>query len=109
MKKYESIVIIDPKLKENEIKETIEKYRKMMNEFSNKEVNVEDMGEKKLAYEIKKNSTGYFTIFNFTSEPQNIAELERNYRIDDNVIKFITVLKEEQVRDESEEEDEEEY
>lgn len=109
MKKYESIIIIDPKLKENEIKDTIEKYKKMMGNFSKKEVTVEDMGERKLAYEIKKNSTGYYALFNFYSKPEDIYELERNYRIDDNVIKFIVVRQDELEYDESEEDDEEEY
>ncbi|MBP3501981.1 MAG: 30S ribosomal protein S6 [Clostridia bacterium] len=109
MKKYESVIIINPKLEEKEIKDTIEKYKNMMNEFSNKKVTVEDLGERKLAYEIRKNNTGYYAVFNFYSEPNNISELERNYRIDDNVIKFIIIRQDELEYDESEEEDEEEY
>lgn len=109
MKKYESVIIINPKLEEKEIKDTIEKYKNMMNEFSNKKVTVEDLGERKLAYEIRKNNTGYYAVFNFYSAPNNISELERNYRIDDNVIKFIIMRQDELEYDESEEEDEEEY
>ena len=70
--------------KKAEIKDTIEKYKNMMQEFSGKEPKVDDLGEKKLAYEIKKNTTGYYAVFYFQSEPENIYELERNYRIDDN-------------------------
>lgn len=109
MKKYENVVIINPKLEEKEIKETIEKYKNMIQGFSGKEPKVEEIGEKKLAYEIKKHDTGYYAIFNFYSQPEDIAELERNYRIDDNIMKFIVVRMDEELEyNESEEEDEEE-
>lgn len=109
MNKYESVIIINPKLEEKEIKDTIEKYQNMMNDFSKRDVSIEDLGERKLAYEIKNSKTGYYAVFNFYAKPENITELERNYRIDDNVLKFIVVRQEEQVYEESEEEDEEEY
>ena len=54
---------------------------------------VEEMGKRKLAYEVKKNKEGYYVLFNFDAEPASIAELERNYRITDEIIKFITVKK----------------
>lgn len=108
MNKYESIIIIDPKLEEKEIKGTIEKYQNIMKEYSNKDVKVDDYGMKKLAYEVKHNSMGYYAGFFFDAEPQNISELERLYRIDDNIIKFMTVVAEEYEHND-EEEDEEEY
>ena len=46
------------------------------------------------AYEIAKNKEGFYAVFNFEAKPELIAELERNYRIDDSVMKFITVKKE---------------
>ena len=52
------------------------------------------MGKKKLAYEVKKNKEGFYTLINFESKPDAIAELERIYRITDEVIKFIVVRKE---------------
>lgn len=106
MNRYESVIIINPKLEEKEIKETIEKYQKMMKGFSKRDVIIEELGEKKLAYEIQKNKTGYYVVFNFCSKLKNISELERNFRMDDNVMKFIVVRQEKQ---EYEEENEEEY
>ena len=41
-----------------------------------------------------KNKEGYYTVFNFEAKPELIAELERNYRIDDSIMKFITIRKE---------------
>ena len=55
---------------------------------------VEKIGKKRLAYEIKKNREGYYILFNFEAKPDSIAELERNYRITDEVLKFIVVRKE---------------
>lgn len=107
MRKYESIVIINPKLEEKENKDLLEKYKKMIEEFSNREVTVEDLGEKKLAYEIQKNNTGRYALFNFFAEPENIYELERNYRIDDNIMKFVVVRQDELEYDESADEEEE--
>ena len=107
MRKYENMGLINQKLEEKENKDLLEKYKKMIEEFSNREVTVEDLGEKKLAYEIQKNNTGRYALFNFFAEPENIYELERNYRIDDNIMKFIVVRQDELEYDESADEEEE--
>lgn len=91
MNKYESIIIIKPTLTEDEIKNTINKYKENFEQLSNKPVKVEDMGKKKLAYEIQGNKEGHYAIFNFYAKSENISEIDRNYRIDDNVMKFINV------------------
>ena len=54
---------------------------------------VVDMGKRKLAYEIKKNKEAFYVQFNFESKPEAITELERIYRITDDVLKFITIKK----------------
>ena len=51
------------------------------------------MGKRKLDYEINKNREAYYVQFNFESKPEAIAELERIYRITDDVLKFITIKK----------------
>ena len=51
------------------------------------------MGRRKLAYDIGKNTEGYYVVFTFEAKPELIAELERNYRITDEIIKFITIRK----------------
>ena len=93
MNKYESIIIVDPKVDEAGLKALEEKYTKMINEHGKVE-SVENMGLKKLAYPIKKNEEATYLLFNFEAEPDYIVELERNYRITDEVIKFIVVKKE---------------
>ena len=94
MNKYESVIIINPNLEAESIKALIEKFSNLIN--NNGKVNsVEEVGKKKLAYEIKKNKEGYYIILKFEAKPESIDELERVYRITDEVIKFIVVKEEE--------------
>ena len=90
MNKYESVIIINPSVEEQGIKSLIAKFTDLINSNGKLE-KVEGLGKKKLAYEIKKNSEGYYIVFNFEANPDLIAELERVYRITDEVIKFIVV------------------
>ena len=90
MHKYESVVIIDPAVEEDKVKELSQKFTDIINNDGKVE-KVEDLGKKKLAYEVKKNKEGYYVVINFEANPNLISELERNYRIMDEVIKFITI------------------
>lgn len=92
MNKYESIIIINPSLEEEGVKNLIQKFSDLIN-TDGKVESVEEMGKRKLAYEVKKNKEGYYVLINFEANPELIAELERNYRITDEVIKFIVVKK----------------
>ena len=92
MNKYESVVIINPNVEENAMKELIERFQTLIN-TDGKVEQVNELGKKKLAYEIKKNKEGYYVVYDFEAKPTLIAELERNYRITDEVIKFIVVRK----------------
>ena len=90
--KYESIIIVNPNVDEAGLKALEEKFTGLINE-NGKVESVENMGKKKLAYEIKKFSEATYMLFNFESNPNSIAELERVYRITDDIIKFIVVKK----------------
>ena len=94
MNKYESVIIIKPSLEEEAIKTLIQKFTDLINK-NGKVEKVQELGKKKLAYEIKKNKEAYYIVFNFEADPSSIAELERIYRITDEIIKFIVVKEEE--------------
>lgn len=94
MNKYESVIIINPNLEEEAIKALIEKFSNLIN-TDGKVDSVEELGRKRLAYEIRKNKEGYYVVFKFEANPELISELERVYRITDEVIKFIVVKEEE--------------
>ena len=93
MNKDESVIIINPNLEEEAIKALIEKISNLIN-TDGKVSSVEEVGKKKLAYEIKKNKEGFYVVFKFEANPELITELERVYRITDEVIKFIVVKEE---------------
>ena len=92
MNKYESVIIINPNVEETALKALIEKFQTLIN-TDGKVEQVNELGKKKLAYEIKKNKEGYYVVYDFEANPKLIAELERNYRITDEIIKFIVVKK----------------
>ena len=95
MNKYESVIIINPSVDEDKVKSLIDKFSDLINK-QGKVTKVDILGKKKLAYEVKKNKEGIYVVFYFEAEPTLIAELERNYRITDEVIKFIVVKDENQ-------------
>lgn len=92
MNKYESVIIINPNVDEAGLKALEEKFTGLINE-NGKVESVENMGKKKLAYEIKKNKEAIYMLINFEAKPDSIQELERNYRIADDILKFIVVRK----------------
>ena len=94
MNKYESVIIINPNLEGEAIKSLTEKFSNLINTDGNVS-SVEELGKKKLAYEINKNKEGYYVVYKFEANPNLINELQRVYRITDEVMKFIVVKEEE--------------
>lgn len=90
MTKYESVIIISPSVEEETLKGLISKFTDMIN-VNGKVEKVDELGKRKLAYEIKKNKEAYYVVIYFEAEAEVITELERNYRILDEVIKFMTI------------------
>lgn len=94
MNKYETVFIINPNIEDSGVKALIEKFSNLINS-DGKVDSVEELGKKKLAYEIKKHKEGNYIAINFEANPELIKELERIYRITDEIIKFIVVRKDE--------------
>ena len=90
MNKYQSVIIVSPNVDDDKLKELENTITDLINKDGKLE-KVEELGKKKLAYEVKKNKEGIYVAFYFEANPTLIAELERNYRIMDEVIKFIDV------------------
>ena len=90
MNKYESVIIINPAVEEEGTKTLIQKFTEIINNDGKLE-KVDELGKRKLAYEVKKCKEGFYAIFNFEGNTTLISELERNYRITDEVIKFMTI------------------
>ncbi len=90
MNKYESVVIINPNVDEEGIKSLISRFTDLINSDGKFE-KVDELGKRKLAYEVKKFKEGIYVVFYFEANADLISELERNYRITDEVIKFMTI------------------
>ena len=76
MNKYESVVIIDPSVDEEKVKELSHKFTDLINKDGKVE-KVEELGKKRLAYEVKKNKEGYYVVLNFEANPTLIAEIRK--------------------------------
>ena len=94
MNKYETVFIINPSVEDAGVKELIEKFSNIINSDGKVE-ETKELGMKKLAYEINKQSEGNYVRINVEANPGLVKELERVYRITDEVMKFITIRKEE--------------
>ncbi len=92
MKKYEAIIITKVDLKEEIINKIITKVTDLINSNGSME-KVEQIGKKKLAYSVRNNTEGYYIIFEFTTLEEQIRELERYFRITEEILKFIVVRK----------------
>lgn len=91
MKIYQTIVIIDSLLKSEEIDAIIEKILRIINNNGGKVANVNRWEKKRLAYEIKKRQYGYYVEIDFEAPGNLVKTLERDYRLDENILRYITV------------------
>lgn len=87
---YETVFILTPVLSETQMKDTAEKFRKVLADLGAEIVNNENWGLRKLAYPIQQKSTGFFNLIEFKSEPGVIEGLELEYRRDEKVMRFLT-------------------
>lgn len=94
MNKYESVIIVNPNVDEEGIKALEKKFTDIINNDGKLE-KIDNLGKRKLAYEVKKNNEGIYLVLTFEANADLIEELQRNYRIIDEVIKFIVIRIEE--------------
>ena len=80
-----------PVLSEQQMKETVEKFKGILAAQGAEIINEESWGLKKMAYPIQKKSTGFYQLVEFKAEPQVIEKLEIDYRRDERILRFLTV------------------
>ena len=90
-KHYETVFITTPVLSEDQMKETVEKFRNILQKNQAEVVHEENWGLRKLAYPIDKKSTGFYHLIQFKSDGSAIDNLEVEYKRDERVIRFLTV------------------
>ena len=91
MNHYETVFILTPVLSDEQMKETVAKFKKLLADNGAETLNEEAWGLKKMAYAIDKKSTGFYCLLEFTAEPSVVDTLETGYRRDEKVIRFMTV------------------
>ena len=91
MRHYENLVIVKPTLTEEEIKAQLAAIDEIITTNGGEIAARDEIGIKKLAYAINKNERGYFYVVYYTMEPKNIAEVERRYRINEELLRFVTI------------------
>ena len=91
LKHYETMFILKPTLTEEETAAQIEKVKADIAKNGGEIVACDDMGTRPLAYEIEKNKRGYYFVAYFKGEPSGIVEIERQYRINENMMRFIFI------------------
>ncbi len=94
MRKYETMFIINPELGEESTEALVEKMTSLIEDNAGEVVKLDKIGTRELAYDINDHMSGYYTLINFNGKPETISELERIYKINDNVLRYI-ILKDE--------------
>ena len=91
MNHYETVFILTPVLSDEQMKEAVAKFKKILTDKGAEILNEETWGLKKMAYAVQKKSTGFYCLLEFKAEPEVIKTLETGYRRDEKVIRFMTV------------------
>lgn len=91
MNKYELGLVLCANVEEEVKTETFEKAQALITRFGGTVDKVDDWGKRKLAYEIKKQTEGYYSFTTFTAEPSAPAEIENRVRIMDNVLRYLII------------------
>lgn len=91
MKRYETTYILRPNLGEDQFSEVIERTNKIISGDGGAIINLERWGNRKLAYEINKENLGQYIYIDYAAPGSTIQEIERIFRIDDRVLRFLTV------------------
>lgn len=91
MRRYETIFISHPDLSEEDLENLTQRTTDIIRQNQGEVIQIQQWGKKKLAYKVNKQSRGHYTYLDYASLPQVVLELERILRLDDKVMKYLTV------------------
>lgn len=91
LKNYETVFILNPVLSEDQMKDAVGQYEKLLKDTGAEIINKEIWGLKKFAYPIEKKSTGFYNLMEFKADPSAIASMETEFKRDERVMRFLTV------------------
>ena len=93
MNKYENLYVITPELEEEAIKAIIEKFSGIITANGGEIESVDEWGKRRLAYAIDYKTEGYYVLVDFNAAPTLPAELERNFRNDERILRYMVTSK----------------
>lgn len=91
MRQYETMYVLKPDLEPEQTAELVAKYQSLVTEHEGQIDELQEMGKRRLAYEIDKHREGYYVLMKYTAETDFTKELERVMRIEDNMLRYLTV------------------
>jgi small subunit ribosomal protein S6 len=91
MRRYESVVILDPDMADDDVSNFTERYSRVIKQNGGEIIKIEDWGSKKLAYLVRKKDRGRYILLDYVGLPALLNEVERQFKISDEVMKFISV------------------
>ena len=95
MRIYETMLVLDPEMSKEQIDGFVEKLKQFLGDRGAKVLKVEEWGQNTLAYEIKKKKKGYYLLLYLQGDAALVAEMERNLRLMEEVLRYLTVKGEE--------------
>jgi len=91
VQKYETLYILRSDLAEEVVDQTIVKYQTILTEQGAGEIETQHRGKRRLAYELNKQKEGIYVQMNYTAPPAAVAEMEKSFRISEEILRFLTV------------------
>jgi len=95
MRIYETMLVLDPEMSKEQVDGFVEKLKQFLGDRGAEVLKVEEWGAQTLAYGIKKKNTGYYLLLYLKGNAALIAEMERNLRLMEEVLRYLTVKREE--------------
>ena len=91
MNSYETVLILNPVLSEEQVQESIKKFKTLLSSFKAELVFDDSLGLKKMKYSIQNKKTGFYVLFEFKSKPNFISDVETELARDERIMRFLTV------------------
>jgi small subunit ribosomal protein S6 len=91
MRKYETLMVLHPDLPEAQVRETIDRAKRVIEQAGGQPDAMQEWGLRELAYPIRKLTRGYYVLAEYTASAEVVRELERTLKIADEILRFVSV------------------
>mgnify|MGYP001269373393 CR=1 FL=1 len=91
MNNYETVLILNPVLSEEQVKDSMDKFKALISSFKGELISDELWGLKKMKYSIQNKKTGFYILFEFKVESNIISDLEVELKRDERIMRFLTI------------------